>query len=320
MYPTRLSRPRRSLSAAAIILLLAAVAACAPGTSGTPAAADVATPRPIATTIVRLAPTALVTSMPSATPIPPTHAPPNATAAPSTPTGGLVAPTTVAATPVGAPPTATGPAARLTYLWPMHRPAGFIVDPTRSRANDGSFVLHLAPPEGGQFSATILGGREALVGFNGAGRPVTVRGRPGRELNTGAGAAVYWEEDGQPHGVRTALSLEEALRIAESLEVVGLPAWRERVARPDPGNLAVGLDEGRIVVVGQGFGAGERVSVHVVAAATEPQTFAVTADPDGRFLFRPGILVMPGTTAQVESRAANGKAHTATLVGPAAGG
>jgi hypothetical protein len=256
LRPGRGPRPgRRTLLAVVAALGLAVGPSCAPAAPATPtppasatspaprpATADPATAATAAPPPPATAPTG-ATSRPAVTPTSATSPPVTAptSAPPHRPTGDTPAPappTVVPRAPVAVAPTppasaASAPAAAgLKHLWPAHRPAGFAVDAAGSRAEDDSFVLRLAPPGGGQFHATIVGGQAARIGAaSPAGRPVSVRGRAGRELNTGAGAAVYWQEDGLPYGVVTGLNLAEALRVADGLEVIGPATWRERLAR-----------------------------------------------------------------------------------------
>jgi hypothetical protein len=143
----------------------------------------------------------------------------------------VTAATPTVRTPAGVA-TPTAQAERLRYFWPTVLPMGLVVQPEGSRADETGFVLELAQPGGGQFRATIVGGGESRVNIatpQPAARAITVRGQPGITLNTGAGATVYWREDGQPFGIISGLSLQDVQAIADGLQPLDLTTWQQRL-------------------------------------------------------------------------------------------
>ena len=115
----------------------------------------------------------------------------------------------------------------LMYLWPRAIPAGLVVLPDRSFADETAFALELVDPSGGQPSAGIAGGAGVLPPPKQGSTPITVRGQRGLQFTTGAGVSIYWVEGGQPYAVRG--DMVDALKLAENLEALDLPAWRKRL-------------------------------------------------------------------------------------------
>lgn len=131
-------------------------------------------------------------------------------------------------------PPEDGPAQSLKYFWPTKMPHGLVAQPDQSSANDTAFALQLAEPDGGQFRATIVGGRDSRASdraYGVGGKSVTVRGQQAMAYTTGAGYSVYWTEDGQPYAIISGLGLTEALALAEGLEPLDLSAWRQQVEK-----------------------------------------------------------------------------------------
>jgi hypothetical protein len=150
-----------------------------------------------------------------------------------------VQPTAVAAAPTSAPqptvqanPTPQGSTA-FKYFWPTSLPAGLVIEPAQSSADERAFSLEIAAPDGGQSSATIMGGpaSQALQPPPATGsKPITIRGQQGLAFSTGAGVSLFWQEGGQQYAIRSSLGQEDALALAESLESLDLATWKGRLA------------------------------------------------------------------------------------------
>ncbi len=54
---------------------------------------------------------------------------------------------------------------------------------------------------------------------------VSVRGRTGLALTTGAGYSVFWVEDGQPYAIVSTLGLQDVLQVAAGLKGLDLVTW-----------------------------------------------------------------------------------------------
>lgn len=57
----------------------------------------------------------------------------------------------------------------------------------------------------------------------------TVRGYEGQASTTGAGYGLYWYEGDYQYDIGGFLGLEDTLAIADSLEVVSIDIWQERL-------------------------------------------------------------------------------------------
>jgi hypothetical protein len=80
-------------------------------------------------------------------------------------------------------------------------------------------------------------------------------------------------------------------------------------------NLAFG--EGKLTVSGDGFKAGEQVTLTVRAGGVERQ-FMATADARGRFRLETGLAVQPGSSLAIEARGDQGTAQASitSMPGP----
>lgn len=108
-----------------------------------------------------------------------------------------------------------------------------MIQPDQSSADERAFSLEIAAPDGGQFSATIMGGpaSQALQPPPAAGsKSITIRGQQGLAFSTGAGVSLFWQEGGQQYAIRSSLGQEDALALAESLESLDLTTWKGRLA------------------------------------------------------------------------------------------
>lgn len=135
-------------------------------------------------------------------------------------------------------PVPTPIAAAPVYLWPVELPAGLIIKPEGTSADEQGQMLELINTENVQFSAIIRSGTHVFdmtsVGELPGARPVMIRGQAGFAFTTGAGYSLFWEEDGYPFQVGGGLGLEDALTLAEGLEPVALATWHQRLAQLTP--------------------------------------------------------------------------------------
>jgi beta-lactamase class A len=122
------------------------------------------------------------------------------------------------------------------YIWPTKLPDGFEADVAQSGTSEMGAQLALrnsADPEQHIFI------REDILGTEGEQGPaVTVRGLPGTSVHTASGWGVEWWEQGRHYTVGNAAfenaggglaTLDEAVALAESLEMIDWETWRARL-------------------------------------------------------------------------------------------
>jgi hypothetical protein len=126
------------------------------------------------------------------------------------------------------------PASRaLKYLWPgldVHELSVWPEPYGGSWANETGFKLNLYRVHSQRPDVTIAGGT-AVTRPNNSGGAVSVRGRAGTAYASGADYTVVWIEDGQSYLINSvgSLSLGELLALADKLDTVDLPTFRQRL-------------------------------------------------------------------------------------------
>jgi hypothetical protein len=116
------------------------------------------------------------------------------------------------------------------YLWPGAAPAGLVIQPRDTRADNSGFVIVLAQLGSGQPTARISGG----PGFfspppRGPAVPVTVRGQTGWASTSGGISFITWTEHSWPYTVSGGLNQDELRALSEGMELLPLVRWRERL-------------------------------------------------------------------------------------------